>query len=361
MSAEAALRLLQVVPETTGGIGVHVRMLVEELTKRGHSVTVAAPLATLQRLALEGQGTRTLALPAGSMQHSLHVRQQLRELANAHDVTHAHGVRVGAQTAVAGVRPLVVTWHNAPVGGRLRHAGHAALERITAHRSDVVLGASSDLVLRAHKAGARDARLCELPAPATVTLPPDRDPALHDPPTVLAVARLHRQKRLDLLVAAAASWRGRADSPQVLVAGAGPLADALAAQAARAAAPVRFLGARTDIGSLFADADVIVLASDWEARPFVAQEALRAGVPLVATDVGGVRELVGPAAVLVPPGDAQALRQGIEAVLRDPELRRRLAREGPARAAQWPTPREMASDHEGIYLDVRSRSSSRAR
>jgi glycosyltransferase involved in cell wall biosynthesis len=179
---------------------------------------------------------------------------------------------------------------------------------------------------------------------------------LHDPPTVLTVARLHRQKRLDLLIDAAAGWRGRPDAPQVLVAGDGPLAAALRARSAAAGSPVRFLGARTDVADLIEAADVVVLPSDWEARPFVAQEALRAGVPLVATDVGGVRDLVGDAAVLVPPGDAAALRQAVDAVLADAEVRRRLRETGPMRAQEWPGPAEMASEVESIYLDLTSRS-----
>jgi glycosyltransferase involved in cell wall biosynthesis len=172
---------------------------------------------------------------------------------------------------------------------------------------------------------------------------------------VLTVARLHPQKRLDLLVAAAASWPPGPDRPRFLVAGDGPLLEALQRQARAARAPVTFLGARDDVMSLLADADVVAMTSDWEARPLVAQEALCAGVPLVATDVGGVRDLVGEAALLVPPGDVAALSDGIRRVLTDQVLRERLTRRGPVQAATWPTVEEMVDELVATYHGLTAR------
>jgi len=156
----------------------------------------------------------------------------------------------------------------------------------------------------------------------------------------------------------AADWPAGPQRPEFLVAGDGPLAAALARLAANRRAPIRFLGARRDIAALLADADVVVLSSDWEARPLVAQEALAAGTPLVATDVGGVRALVGDAAVLVPPGDAVALGAGLRRVLEDAALRQRLRARGPMQAGTWPTVDEMVDRIAARYLDLSSTSSS---
>src|SRR5207248_7974618 len=123
-------------------------------------------------------------------------------------------------------------------------------------------------------------------------------------------------------------------------------------QARASGAPVTFLGDRDDVPSLLAAADVLVLPSDWEARPLVVQEALRAGVPVVATDVGGVRGLVGSAAVLVPAGNAAALADGIRRVLVDDALRTELRRAGPVRAAQWPTVEDMVDELLAVYRFV---------
>ena len=87
-----------------------------------------------------------------------------------------------------------------------------------------------------------------------------------------------------------------------MIAGDGPERAALAAQISRTNAPVVLLGARDDIADLLAAADVVALPSEWEARALVAQEALRAGVPLVTTAVGGLPSLVGDAAMFVPGG-----------------------------------------------------------
>lgn len=359
MAAERPLSVLLVCPESTGGIGRHVRMLAEGLLARGQRVTICAPEPTVQRLALRDVPAATVeALPVGDIAAALRLHRRLRRLAAAHDVVHAHGVRVGAQLAVAAPGALVTTWHNAPLGSARRQRVHRALELVSARRSALVLGASADLVARARSAGARAARLCAVAAPAGGVGPPAaRSTALHSPPTVLAVGRLHAQKRFDVLIDATPAVAEQIDGGlRVLIAGDGPLRDRLIRRAHDLGAPVTFLGARSDVDTLMTQADVVVLASDWEARPLVAQEALRAGVPLVATDVGGVRDLVGEAGVLVQPADPAALAAGLLRVLEDEDLRRRLRDAGPARAAGWPTVDQMVDLILSEYLEVRSTS-----
>src|SRR6185503_11200070 len=102
------------------------------------------------------------------------------------------------------------------------------------------------------------------------------------------------------------------------IAGTGPAYRQLAAQILSARAPVTLLGHRDDVGDLLAAADLAVVTSVWEARQFFAQEAMRAGTPLVATSVGGLPDLVGDAARLVPPGDVDALDVAVRELLGDP-------------------------------------------
>lgn len=352
--ARPLMRVLLALPESTGGIGRHVAMLASGLAARGHVVTVAAPAATLTALRTAAADVTMAPVPLGTATSAGRAWSQLRRLVMRHDVVHAHGARVGAQAAL--VRPplLVTTWHNAPLGGLGHRTLHGTLEHVSARRSNVVLAASSDLVARARSAGARAAKLCPVAAPHLTA--PVGEPR-NTRPTVLAVARLHPQKRLDLLIEAAAGWRDDPRRPQVLLAGDGPLRASLQAHAERLGAPVEFLGPVRDVPALLARADVVALPSDWEARPLVAQEALAAGVPLVVTAVGGVRELVGAAAVLVPPGDAAALRAALERVLGDPSLRQRLRRDGPAQAHTWPTAEQMVELVERTYLDLIATSS----
>jgi glycosyltransferase involved in cell wall biosynthesis len=92
------------------------------------------------------------------------------------------------------------------------------------------------------------------------------------------------------------------------------------------------------MGALLAAAAVVVLPSRWEGQPLVLTEALRAGVPVVATRVGGIPDLVGAdAALLVEPGDGPGLAAAVRAVLTDPALAAGLRAAAGRRAATLPT------------------------
>jgi glycosyltransferase involved in cell wall biosynthesis len=98
---------------------------------------------------------------------------------------------------------------------------------------------------------------------------------------------------------------------------------------------VRWLGLRRDIPALMDAADGFVLASAWEGMPLVVGEAMAMEKPVVATDVGGVRELVGEAGMLVQANDSEALGQAMLAVMRQNEAdRRRAGRAARARIAE---------------------------
>ncbi|BAD41697.1 glycosyltransferase family 4 protein [Symbiobacterium thermophilum] len=92
---------------------------------------------------------------------------------------------------------------------------------------------------------------------------------------------------------------------------------------------VRFLGSRHDIADILADAQIFVLTSNWEGFPITILEAMRAGLPVIASDVGGVREAVlhGRTGYLVARGDVDALQRYLTTLLTDPQLREKLGNE----------------------------------
>ena len=101
------------------------------------------------------------------------------------------------------------------------------------------------------------------------------------------------------------------------------------------AGAVRFLGTREDVPELLAEAECALLASDYEGCPLAVVEAMAASVAVVATDVGGVGELVRPGVTgtVAPKGDAEALARALVHALGDPERAAALgARGSPARA-----------------------------
>jgi glycosyltransferase involved in cell wall biosynthesis len=326
-----------VLASSAGGVGRHVVQLCAGLSAAGVDVRVAAPAETLQRFAF-GVPTTPVEIgasldPVRDLRAAAALRRALRAAPGA--LVHAHGVRAGlVATLAAGRRaPLVVTLHNAVLGVGPRARLGLAVLGVVCRRADVVLGVSGDLVGIARSLGARVVERALVPAPE---LPPG-DPVagravLGQGPVVLAVARLAPQKGLPTLLSAAERLR----SGRIVVVGDGPLHDMLAARIRGEQLPVELAGRRDDVADLLAAADVAVSASLWEGQPVFVQEALRAGVPVVATNVGGTGEVTGDAAVLVPVGDAAALADALEALLRDPSARADRGRRSAARAAELP-------------------------
>lgn len=148
-------------------------------------------------------------------------------------------------------------------------------------------------------------------------------------PVVITVARLEEQKGIsDLLQAAVSVLKDRPDC-QFLIVGDGRdrrLLEALAASLGIATA-VWFVGSRPDVPALLRASSVFVLPSLWEGMPNALLEAMAAGLPVIATDVEGSREIVRSAdlGLLVTPRNPETLANAILRLLRDPEFSARIA------------------------------------
>jgi glycosyltransferase involved in cell wall biosynthesis len=359
-----------VLASSTGGVGTHVVSLVRGLVAAGCDVLVCGPADTgeLFGFAAAGAAFEPVEIPANPGPGDSGAVRTLRRVLAARDldVVHAHGLRAGFVAALARpAAPLVVTLHNAVLAKGLRGQASALVERIVARAATLVLGASEDLVDRAVALGAREARLSPVAAPAmgapkrTRTAVRAEFRIAPDVPLILSVGRLHPQKRYDVLIDAAARWRSRQPAPVVVVAGSGPSYMPLAQRASATHAPFHLLGHRTDVPDLLSGADLAVVTSDWEARQLFAQEALRAGVPLVCTAVGGLPGLVGDAAVLIPPGDVDALDAAVRELLDDPARRAEHAARGLRRAAEWPSEDDTVADVRSAYASVAGRRAER--
>lgn len=171
-------------------------------------------------------------------------------------------------------------------------------------------------------------------------------------PFLLSVGRLHAQKGIDVAIRAAALLRPRRRFRWV-VAGEGKERPALEAlvRDLRVEDVFSLAGFRADAIGLTKSCDLLVLPSRWEGMGLVLLDALASGRPVVATDIGGVRDVVTHEehGLLVPPDDPVALAAAIERMLDDPALARATAERGRERVRGRFTVDRMVRAHEELY------------
>ncbi len=140
---------------------------------------------------------------------------------------------------------------------------------------------------------------------------------------------------------------------RIVIAGDGPLRPRVEATARRVglADRVTLLGFHDDIPALLRACDIFALPSHWEGLPLAVIEAMMAGLPVVATSVGGLSELVehGVTGLLVPAGDVRALREALAGLLADEGLRSRMGHAGQRRALEHFTAERMVRDTLEVY------------
>ncbi|MFH8240107.1 glycosyltransferase family 4 protein [Streptomyces sp. NPDC018321] len=363
---QSQLRTVQVLGGGNAGSSAHVRSLAAGLVARGVNVTVCAPDDAERTYDFTGTGADHVHVPRSSDPVSV---AALRAVCADADLVHAHGLHASFRAALAlgGRRvrtPFVVTWHDRVHAEGARAHLLRVLERRVMKSATVVLGATSELVDGARRTGARDARLGPVALPARPCPPGESDdpdgksPKIRaelgavDRPLLIAVGSLEPHRGYDVLLDAARAWRGLDPVPLVVVAGEGPLRAELQRRIEDERLPVVLIGSRDDITDLLAAADLALLPSRREARSVLAQEALHARVPLVAGAVGGVPELVGEAAELVPDGDAEALAEAVVRLLADPGRCEELRDEGVRQAATWPTEDETVAQVLSVYDEL---------
>ncbi|ADB74896.1 glycosyltransferase [Geodermatophilus obscurus] len=358
-----------------GGMQNHTATLTRCLDAQGHAQTVVtsrlAGRRGVTRLGRSAVVHRTgLPVPRLRQLWALDaLRVALRRPARPVDVVHAHQGEDLATLPLARLAarrhrcPLVVTVH-CSVGHtltgrgprtRLLRALGGAVERSALRRADAVVV----LTDRTAAALAADG----VPAERVSTIPSGFDPRLFagsSPdafpsarrPRIGYVGRLAPQKRADRLVEAFGRMR---EPASLVVVGDGP--DRERVHALAAGHPRVHLSGfveHTAVPAVLASLDVLVLPSAYEEMGSVLTEALASGLPVVASDVGGIPEVVhhGVTGLLVPPGDVDALAAALDRLAADAGLRARLAAGARARAAEYAWPR-LAARVASVYAWVR--------
>ena len=275
------------------------------------------------------------------------------------DVVHTHGYQadVIAGPAARRVESAVVTTLHGFTGGGARNRLYEFLQRRLARYCDAVVAVSEAIADELTKTGLPSHKVHVIP---NVLPPPGPHLTRAASRQALGVAeerwvvgwvgRLSREKGLDLLLDALAL--DPHPEYDLVVMGDGPERDELIAQAELLGIGDRVIWAGVVAGAerYFGGFDVLVLSSRTEGSPIVVLEAMAAGVPIVATSVGGVTELLSEMnATLVVPEDPAALREALRTVHTDPVQARRRALRAQADSSERADLQRWASRYAEAY------------
>jgi glycosyltransferase involved in cell wall biosynthesis len=315
--------------------GLFVADQVEHLRERGIEVEVVSPASFRHYGIAYGSGVAgnlrrrpylALALPLMLGGFS----RAARRAAAGADLVHAHWLPAGAVAMTTGKPFVVQVW-----GTDVELARHVPwFARRVLRRARIVIAPSTALADEAGRLGAEDVRTI----PSGVDLPATVGEEA-DPPEILYAGRLSPEKGVRELVAAADGW-------PLVVAGDGPLRDEV--PGALGFVP------HEELERLYGRASVVACPSRREGFGVVCAEAMAHGRPVVAGDVGGLRDLVvhEETGLLVPPKDVDALRGALRRLLADRELRRRFGDAGRARIGEHFTWQRFADETLRAYDDA---------
>jgi glycosyltransferase involved in cell wall biosynthesis len=383
------IRVLRLIARlNVGGPSLHVCYLSSELDKCGYETVLAAGRVgpgegSMEYLARE-RGVdllriRDLHRDIAPLDDVLATSEILRLLRTFRPhILHTHTAKAGAVGRVAALlagrdRPKVVvhTFHGHVLRGYfspLATRGFHEIERRLARSTDVLIAVSPEV---------RDDLLALGVAPAekirVVRLGLDLDARTAAPPGAresvrasLGVAndrflvgwlgRMTGVKRVDHVLRAFAELVASGVDADLALVGDGPLRGQMEALAADLGVRERchFAGYREDIGSFYAALDAVTLTSANEGTPVTLIEALAAKVPVVATDVGGVRDVVvdGEGGFLVPAGDVAGVSDRLGRLARDPDLRERLGETGSAFVQERYSVPRLVRDMDTLYRSL---------
>jgi glycosyltransferase involved in cell wall biosynthesis len=250
------------------------------------------------------------------------------------DVVHAHSSKAGVVARLARLAqprlPLVYSPHLYAFAGsferQVERYAYRSIERILAPAASRVISVCEAEARLARSIGPSDRVRVVYNGIAPTASEGPADPRLLElaelGPVVGALSHLHRRKGLETLIDATPRVLDRHPRVQIAIVGEGPERDALRTRATSrgVATAVHFLGPSSDPISVLRGMRVFTHPTWADAYPYVILEAMSVGVPIVASDVGGIGEAIvdGESGVLVPPRDVEALADGLTTLLDDP-------------------------------------------
>ena len=370
-------RILLVAPPARGGLARHVVSLLAELHRDEYCMAVACDQ---DGMVAEAARERSIPVytcrigaggnPSRAAVAALHVASAISH--HQAQIIHTHSFEAGLVGALAmplvGSVRMVATIHNYPpnaTGMRAARAQHRWAARQVVRRASRIITVSDalrrDLLALYPDLGERTVTITN---GVRIKTGEPRDPMqvraefglAADSTLVGMIARFAPQKGVLEFIRACADVVERWTDVELVLAGDGPLRDA--AESLREELGLQrklhMIGEVESADALVGALDVVVIASLSEGSSIVAMEAMAAERPVVATEVGGVPEVVvhGETGILVRPGDPSALAAGIESLLGNRELARAMGERGRRRAAERFDIRLMFERTKQVYADL---------
>ena len=324
-----------------GGAQIHVRDLASALKAAGHEIVVLAGGGGVMARQLEERGVEVVTLkhmarpirPVGDARALRELVGQLKRIRP--DVLSTHSSKAGILGRVAGRRlgiPTISTAHGWLFDLSLRGRRQKVVWRIEksmaplARRIVTVCDSDRDLAVASGISSAERFVTIHNAMPE-VADELRADPGA-EPPRLLMVARFAPQKDHDTLFRALANLLDLEWTLDLVGTGSREETGRALAGSLGLSDRIRFLGMREDVPELMADSQIYLLISHWEGFPRSILEALRGGLPVVATDVGGVREAVleGETGYLIPENDDVLLADRLKQLIENADLRASMGR-----------------------------------
>ncbi|MFI5796304.1 glycosyltransferase [Streptomyces sp. NPDC051677] len=333
-------------PSEIGGADLHIADLAEAQHAAGTKVAVVSFGVNPSFAALlRDRGVECVEVPGESL-YSWYAAVCRAIAERRPSVVHSHGYRADLVAALlrwgrrrrAAHRPaLVMSVHGFVRNGPLFRA-LTRLNEFCLRAADLVVATSAQEAARLDAKGLRTVRFIPNGVRPLPDAPRDylaEQLGVRAARRMVYVGRLSPEKRPDLFLEAARLLADRWPDLDFVVIGSGPLEARVRALAEQSGLAGRtcFAGLRRDVGRLLRGADVLVCPSDTEGTPRAVIEAMSSGVPVVATRVGGLPDLIADGTgVLVLPGVAGPLADAVDDLLAHPEQARLMARAAAERA-----------------------------
>ncbi len=340
------MRILQVNTNfRPGGIQRHVLDLSEFLRGQGHTIVLAGDYGAGKPVAGDDENVHLelnkMVATGGSIFKRLYeilplawkLRADLKRLDI--QIIHAHETApvIIAKIAAIGLRiPVVFTYHRSDPGRA------ASVVRTAKRFADCTLSPSRnsldyliDLGLPRKCTRVMGLGVHQLPDISAKAVQEMRESYLGPKGKILvsSLSRLAHQKGIDMMIEVARKIRDQRDDIVIIVGGHGPYEDLVNswAEVAQVSDTIKFLGPVSDVATVLAASDMYLLTSRWEALPVSIVEAFQSGLPVIATDCGGVTELVNPSVgAILPVGDTNAIAKKVIELADNQEKRERLGK-----------------------------------